>query len=385
MNRLPLTHILRILLLVVFTTGSALAQASASLELVPVQGDEHAVVIKAKMVNTGSAGFLLEAVFVTVSYDPSLLTADQNTIGNLRFATAGFDNLSLPLFRAFQPNDEDTTQYGEASPTVGNGVTIPPNAPLDLCTFTFKPKQHPACATFTIIGNMASPAYTGFYVTSQVSSVPFSPGLGLQNFCWTPVEYQTFTAAQQGEMIALRWVTLSETNNYGFFIERRYLEAASSEWETITFVKGKGTTNTDVTYIHFDDDLLGPGTYEYRLLQQDFDGTSKYSPVRSVEYLLGAQNFALHPVYPNPVSLGSAQGAMLRFTITERSEVRLRIQNTLGQVVATPVQETISAGTFTRSWTPRNLPPGMYIGTITSQGVQSGTINTATVRLQVVN
>jgi hypothetical protein len=367
-----------------FGARDAFGQASAQLELVGLFASADSIRFTARMENNGTGSFVMEAVFVTVTYDPAVLDNDSlRCIKNHRFASAGFDSYSNALFRTRNPNDEDTVQYGEASPTIGNGVTIPKNAPLDLCTFTFFPKFAPGCTGFYIVGNVVTPAYTGFYITSQAQSIPFFPATNLPNYCY-PVEFVSFTAMQQGASIALRWVTASELNNYGFTIERRYLENNTADWEDIGFVQGKGNSNTDVSYLFFDTELPGPGKYEYRLRQQDFDGSINRTPVRQVEYILGARAFGLDPAYPNPVSSSSAQGTVLRFSLTEQSETRLVVMNTLGQVVAELTKMNYPAGTYSQSWFPRNLPPGMYVATLTAQGAETGRTRTATTRLQVV-
>jgi hypothetical protein len=385
MKRLLFARSFASLALVLMFSGSLFAQTQASLEILPLHGTKDSVRLIAKMKNIGAAGFIMEAVYVTMTYENAKLNVDARSIMNHRWAGQGWGMDSQVLFRALNPNNIDTLQYGESTPTIGNGVTIPKNAPLDLCTFTFFPKVHPDMGTFTVVGNVVSPAYTGYYITSSINSIPFMPALSLQNYHWVPVDFISFTAAQQGEAIALRWITGLEVNNYGFFIERRYMELGNDEWKQIKFVKGRGNSNVDVTYIHFDSDLDGPGKYEYRLRQQDYDGTDKYSQVREVKYVLGAASFELQQNYPNPVSVSSPQGTMFRFTIAERSQVRMAILNTLGQVVAELTDTSYPAGNFSQSWMPSNLPPGMYIATLTSQSMESGQTQSATVRVQLVN
>jgi hypothetical protein len=390
MKRSILTYFFVSIALIAGSQSTLFAQ-SASLELVYLGGDMDSVRIILRMENNGSGNFVMEAVYVTLSYESAKLYCKPkvgNNPGSIyahRFASSGWGMDSDPLFRAFQPADgTDTIQYGESTPTVGSGITIPKNAPLDLCNMTFFPKVHPECSLFALIGNSPTAAYTGFYITTQVNSIPFMPASN-QTLCWTPVEYLTFNAEQQGATIAVRWTTASETNNYGFFVERRYAEQQGAEWKQMAFYQGRGTTSSEISYLHVDNALEGPGTYEYRLLQQDFDGKKEYSPVRKVEYVLNAPSFALYQNYPNPVSSSSPQGTVLKYSLVERSQVRLVIMNTLGQVVAELVNNSFPIGTYSPTWMPLNMTPGMYIATLTAQGLESGAVQSASVRIQVVN
>ncbi|MAT40531.1 MAG: hypothetical protein CL946_13120, partial [Ectothiorhodospiraceae bacterium] len=339
--------ILAILLL--GTILSIQSYGQASLELVPLHGDADSVVFQAKMTNPSSgSSILLEAVFVTVSYDPQKLEViDSSTaIMNHRFGSQNWISYSNPILNAFQPSNADTAQYGESSQTIGQGITIPKNVTLNLCTFKFRPKTHPDCSPITIIGNRVNLAYTGYYTVSGADNNPFSPATGLSPICWTPVEFMSFNADQQGKTIVLRWVTATETNNYGFFVERRAVSANEVDWQELDFVEGHGTTNADQSYYFLDMSVPHEGLYEYRLRQQDFDGTFDYSPIRSVQYVAGANGFELQPAYPNPVPAGLE--ANFRFTLPERSRVSLTVQNLLGQEVALIEKGEISEGTFTR-------------------------------------
>jgi len=76
------------------------------------------------------------------------------------------------------------------------------------------------------------------------------------------------------EEIELRWSTGDETGNAGFIVQRR--PGGSSTFEDIeTFesfapLKTKGVSGGDYSYL--DDTLPGPGTYVYRICDQDVSG-----------------------------------------------------------------------------------------------------------------
>ena len=68
-----------------------------------------------------------------------------------------------------------------------------------------------------------------------------------------PVELVSFTADISGSDITLNWSTATELNNYGFEIQRR---VAESEFATIGFVRGSGTTAKQKEYSYIDKDLV---------------------------------------------------------------------------------------------------------------------------------
>ncbi len=67
--------------------------------------------------------------------------------------------------------------------------------------------------------------------------------------------------------------------------------------------------------------------------------------------------FELLPNYPNPFNPSTA----IQFTIPKLTEVKLFIYNTLGQKVATLVNEYLPAGYHKISWYPDGLAAGVYI------------------------
>ncbi len=93
-----------------------------------------------------------------------------------------------------------------------------------------------------------------------------------------PVELISFTADIINNTVKLQWKTATETNNYGFEIERNKLidKSYQTEWERIGFVEGNGTTTEEENY-SFTDENLDPGRYKYRLKQIDLDGSFEYS------------------------------------------------------------------------------------------------------------
>jgi hypothetical protein len=166
----------------------------------------------------------------------------------------------------------------------------------------------------------------------------------------TPVELASFDFQLQGEDVRLTWKTASETNNYGFNIERR-LE--NTGFEKIGFVEGVGTTSSPQSYA-FVDQQVGIGTFYYRLNQLDLDGKSNPGRELKVESL-GPQEFDLTQNYPNPFNSQTKIEYSLRgVTAANGTETAFQVQvdifNLLGQKVQTLVSDQKEVGRHTVQW-----------------------------------
>ena len=171
-----------------------------------------------------------------------------------------------------------------------------------------------------------------------------------------PVELASFsvTSLRQGKGAMLTWQTSSETNNYGFKVERAF-SSAQNGWETIGFVEGEGTSHKVHSYSFVDNTISQPGRYLYRLKQIDTDGSYEYSSVQ--EWVAKAPStFALSPNFPNPFNPQTT----ISYQVKEKSLVTITVYDLLGQEVATLVDAEKQAGSHTVTFNATEMSAGTY-------------------------
>lgn len=173
-----------------------------------------------------------------------------------------------------------------------------------------------------------------------------------------PVELVSFTSAVVGSMVELSWKTITETNNYGFDIERRSVPDGS--WGKIAFVPGFGTSNSPREYA-WKDMNVSTGTFAYRLKQMDHNGNFQYS--MSVEIVLSDMPGELQILgnYPNPFN----PSTKIKFSVPKAGRAQLKIFNILGQEIATIFQGFVqTAGIFEQEFNASGLSSGLYLSVL---------------------
>ncbi len=164
-----------------------------------------------------------------------------------------------------------------------------------------------------------------------------------------PVELLTFNAEVINNSVLFVWQTATELNNKGFSLERKEKES-NTNWITVTWIEGNGTT-TEMKSYSFIDENVQSGIYEYRLLQYDYDGTMKVISTIEVKNVIVPVEFSLSQNYPNPFNPVTT----IKFSIptspktpliSKGEVVTLRVYDMLGREVATLVNEEKQPGTY---------------------------------------
>jgi hypothetical protein len=173
-----------------------------------------------------------------------------------------------------------------------------------------------------------------------------------------PVELTSFTAISQNRQVTLNWATATEINNNGFEVQRR---VANSEFITVGFVRGNGTTTNASDYTYIDKNLVD-GSYSYRLKQIDYNGNYEFSDAVEVE-VRSLDSYALEQNYPNPFNPATKIG----YVLSERTNVKVTILNTLGEEIAVLANEIQEQGFHQLEFNAADLPSGIYFYTLQAQ------------------
>jgi hypothetical protein len=166
-----------------------------------------------------------------------------------------------------------------------------------------------------------------------------------------PVELTAFTAKAMHQQVILKWNTATELNNNGFEIQRK---VAESDFATIGFVRGEGTTTNQREYSYIDKNLTD-GKYFYRLKQVDYNGTYEYSSVIEVD-VRSLNEYALEQNFPNPFNPITTIGYVLK----EKTNAKLILLNAIGEEVVVLVNEEQDKGFHKLDFNASNLPSGVY-------------------------
>ena len=157
-----------------------------------------------------------------------------------------------------------------------------------------------------------------------------------------PVQITSFTVIAKDDNAILSWSTATETNCYGFEIQRTRISpsaADSNTWTNVIFIAGAGTSNSEHHYT-FEDRMVSPGRYSFRIKQIDNNGWITLYGSRIVEIVNVNKRLMLYDNFPNPFNPSTT----ISFSTGSDGQASLRIFNILGQVVATLFNGTSLAG-----------------------------------------
>jgi hypothetical protein len=196
-----------------------------------------------------------------------------------------------------------------------------------------------------------------------------------------PIQLASFKAIiLSQDAVRLQWTTLSETNNYGFEVQKSIGDATHYASLPGSFIPGHGTTTVLHQYEYTDRTLGAPVAY-YRLRQIDLDSTIHYTEgIRVQNQTTGVNTDAvpsgieLIQNYPNPFNPQTT----IRFAIPASGHVSLKVFDVLGNEVRVLVDEYRPAGYYDVLLEAGDLPSGLYLYRLQSAG------NTVTRKLTVL-
>ncbi len=177
-----------------------------------------------------------------------------------------------------------------------------------------------------------------------------------------PVQISSFTARPIGaDGVRLEWTTLSETNNYGFEVQKSTSEQGPYTTVANGFVKGSGTTVAPHNYSFTDPDATS-GIFYFRLKQIDLDGTQHLTEPVRIDATTGViegtmpTKTTLAQNYPNPFN----PSTVIRYGVAQKGQVTLTVFNALGEQVATLVNGEKAPGYYEVKFAADNLAAGIY-------------------------
>ena len=168
-----------------------------------------------------------------------------------------------------------------------------------------------------------------------------------------PVELTHFSSSINNKKVELSWQTATETNNYGFQIEKQFEN--NTYWSVIGFVKGNGNSNSPRTYSFSDLPSLS-GTYKYRLKQVDLNGSYKYSSEIEVVFN-NITSFSLDQNFPNPFNPSTT----ISYQLSAEGLVSIKVYNVLGKEIATLDNEIKQSGLHEVNFDASGYGSGIYL------------------------
>ncbi|MFA6979824.1 MAG: YCF48-related protein [Ignavibacteriaceae bacterium] len=170
---------------------------------------------------------------------------------------------------------------------------------------------------------------------------------------YVPVELTSFNANVEGNDVILNWITASEINNKGFYIERK---TSNNNYKKMEFITGKGTSTKRNDYTYTDKNLVN-GYYTYRLKQVDHDGREELSREVTVWIVSNPELFELSQNYPNPFN----PNTKITFRTGRSGVLKLTVYNLLGEKIKVLFNEYAEAGKkYEIDFNSNNLPSSIY-------------------------
>ncbi len=167
---------------------------------------------------------------------------------------------------------------------------------------------------------------------------------------YVPAELISFEGNILNSNVVLSWVTATELNNFGFYIEK---SQDKLQWNSIGFVEGSGNS-TKNNYYNFVDQKLSGGTVYYRLKIIDYNSSFTYSNI--IEVSTPLNEFLLFQNYPNPAN----PATNILFLIPEKTVVKIDLYSVTGELVKQIINEEKNKGAYNIYIDMNYLVSGVY-------------------------
>ena len=345
-------------------TNTIKAEVNGRMIITGITSEKVSVLLQ---LNTSSAPDAMGGATMVIGFDTSAISFEVNPIKNIDYVFHNFCGGNYSSATVTRPMNNKIWINIDLPFTNTNNGTIVSSGDnwTDVVTINFDVIDPQGFASVYWLTNSV---FWGVYDDDNISlwnNGQFEDVINIP----LPVELGSFSAQVFQDEVQLKWITMTEVNNYGFDIERK---VNVFEWCKIGFVEGNGNSNSPKTYTFFDNNLIGGNNFYYRLKQIDTDGGFEYTEILEVEYY--PQIFKLHQNYPNPFNPSTT----IKYTIpsvvasaTKHSQfVTLKVYDILGSEIATLVNEEKSPGTYEVEFTPafgnRVLVSGIYFYKLTA-------------------
>ncbi len=180
-----------------------------------------------------------------------------------------------------------------------------------------------------------------------------------------PVELASFTAIQEGDHVALSWITESEVENLGFMLER---SEEGGGWTLIgsymthDALKGQGNTSSRTKYTFTDSNVEPATEYSYRLSDVSTTGEiTTHAPLSVKMDNLPGTTF-MENAYPNPFN----PETYIAYHLAEPENVNISVFDLSGRRIRTLYSGQQLAGNYHVYWhgtddTGVHIASGVYL------------------------
>jgi hypothetical protein len=226
---------------------------------------------------------------------------------------------------------------------VANSGTLTANSNWDGNSATAIVNHHNGTAWETAGGALDAQGTGPIYTLKISYNGSFSPFAISSSAMPLPVTLLSFSGKRVNSSNELKWITLTEQNNRGFFVERS-LDGRSFTSAGFVNTRAVGGNNSGELAYSFLDNATSGTRWYYRLKQVDQDGRYKYSAVVVISADKSGM-LLVDAVYPNPAK--SAIQVRIQAAASGAGTV-LQLSDMLGRIVKIkPVSVEAGASTTT--------------------------------------